>query len=71
MQPVLDGARAIEVLAQAAAVKDNPRRQRELAASFHCVLEASPTFRAFTSQGVTEFPHLVDWIAIGWKKQHY
>ncbi len=71
MEPILGSARAIEVLAAAAAAKHDSARQRELAVRFRLVLEASPTFRAFAAQGAGEFPNLVEWMAIGWKNRHY
>jgi hypothetical protein len=46
-------------------------QMERLTAQFRALLETTLTFRAFAPQGAAEFRRMAQWLAGGWRREHF
>jgi hypothetical protein len=66
-----ESAQAIEILIEGASSLNDPMQMEALAARFRTLLESKVTFRAYAPQGAAQFRRMAQWLAGGWRREHF
>jgi hypothetical protein len=66
-----ESAQAMEILVEGAASLNDPTQMERLTARFRALLESTHTFRAYAPQGAAEFRRMAQWLAGGWRREHF